>query len=291
MNTKRKQSTPAADLFHPAEHAILADYLDVSPPDSVKNIDIFDDKELQTQNDDSGTVRLRRDLWGNVSDFAVHNAVARLVLNSIQSRLPQWGVSYKAGEIQLARDYNKRHKQGISLLPRYLFEINWADSGPGFSWPEKYFVTFVPGYNRFVVTASADSPDAYGYEDLAIGHYAKDKPLEEGCRPVVSAWWSDWTDGNDERRWQDFWDEGLIDRITAHRWARPVWGPSDDDFMGADMALGMFEECGADGTPDALVEYAVQNGYVWALEYFLDRRGWLDDDWQERLEVLTRAHP
>ena len=32
MNAMRKQAVPAAGLFHPIEHAILADYLGVKPP-------------------------------------------------------------------------------------------------------------------------------------------------------------------------------------------------------------------------------------------------------------------
>ena len=102
MNTKRKQSTPAADLFHPVEHAILADYLNVKPPKCARGLDPYAEEELQLDDDDSGIVRLRPDLWGDVSNFAVHNAVARLVLNSIQYRLPQWGVVNSKGEVRLA---------------------------------------------------------------------------------------------------------------------------------------------------------------------------------------------
>ena len=51
----------------------------------------------------------------------------RLVLNSIQYRPPQWGIGDGEGNVRLARDYNSRRKQGISLLPPYLFEINWPE--------------------------------------------------------------------------------------------------------------------------------------------------------------------
>jgi len=43
-----------------------------------------------------------------------------------------------------------------------LFQINWADSGPGLSWPADYNLVWVPSFARFVLTYSADSPDAFG---------------------------------------------------------------------------------------------------------------------------------
>ncbi|MCP3870585.1 MAG: hypothetical protein GY703_21340 [Gammaproteobacteria bacterium] len=222
-----------SDLFHPIEHALLADYFGVVPPKCAKGIDPYAEAELQREGDKSGVVRIRLPFWGSVNSFTVKNAVARLALNSIQDRLPQWG----KGSTWQGRDYNDRRKLGISLLPQYLFEINWADS-----WPEKYFVTFVPGHERYVVTASADCPDTYGYEDIAIGHYSKEASLVDGCRQVLVNWWKKWTGGDPERRWQDFWGTGLIDHATARRWSVAVWGPSDDDFMMADIALGFWEQ-------------------------------------------------
>jgi len=59
------------------------------------------------------------------------------------------------------------------LIPQYLLTINWADSGPGFSWPVAYHVTWVPICDEYVVTQSADSPDAFGYCDFAIGYFLK----------------------------------------------------------------------------------------------------------------------
>ncbi len=84
---------------------------------------------------------------------------------------------------------------------------------------------------------------------------------------------------------------GLIDHATARRWSVAVWGPSDDDFMMADMALGFWEQNGAEVTRDSLIEYAVKGEYTWALRDFLDSRGWMDDDWAERLVSLEGVSP
>jgi len=58
-----------------------------------------------------------------------------------------------------------------------------------------------------------------------------------------------------------------------------------DLYMQADMALGMFEQNFADSREN-LIEYAVKQGYAWALPGFLSRRGWLDDDWNKRLKLI-----
>ena len=55
--------------------------------------------------------------------------------------------------------------------------------------------------------------------------------------------------------------------------------------MAADMALGAYDQMWAQSRED-IVRYARQYDLDWALEGFLKRRGWLDPDWQERLEQL-----
>mgnify|MGYP006303510055 CR=1 FL=1 len=56
-------------------------------------------------------------------------------------------------------------------------------------------------------------------------------------------------------------------------------------FMAADMALGAYDQMWAQSRKD-IVRYAQQYDLDWALEGFPKRRGWLDPDWQERLEQL-----
>jgi hypothetical protein len=73
------------------------------------------------------------------------------------------------------------------MPPRHLLTINWADSRPGFSWPVAYYVAWLPYYDRFVVTASADCPDGFGYCDFAIGSFGIETPLKEGARKAISA--------------------------------------------------------------------------------------------------------
>jgi hypothetical protein len=46
---------------------------------------------------------------------------------------------------------------------------NWADPGPGFSWPESYHVTILPGFNKFVLTSSRDGDAVWRCAGHAIG--------------------------------------------------------------------------------------------------------------------------
>ena len=44
----------------------------------------------------------------------------------------------------------------LAFVADFICNINWADSGPGMSWPEAYHVFRVPGFDRYVVTASRE---------------------------------------------------------------------------------------------------------------------------------------
>ena len=152
-------------------------------------------------------------------DLELRNAVASRLLAPIQGRLPQCLISC-GGESQLTRAELQRNADSVVPLPQHLFMINWADSGPGISWPEVYYVSFVPVFDRFVVTASMDSTDVWGVTDLAIGSFTGDVDLMTGVESMITAWWSA---QNREDPWAYVWDEGLIDKETAERWCDAVW--------------------------------------------------------------------
>jgi hypothetical protein len=114
-------------------------------------------------------------------------------------------------------------------MPRFLFEINWGDSGPGFSWPEAYHLAWLPGFDRYLVTASQDSPDRYGYTDVAIGHFPADQDLMEGVEQVIVGNWQHWAEEGYQHRWAYLFGTGEVDAETAEAWADEVWDPESDD--------------------------------------------------------------
>jgi hypothetical protein len=155
----------------------------VAPPDYARLVSV--EKLLNTYSQDF--ISLKPD--GSSESTSNANAVARLLLYSLQARLPQWAsIHISSAEINFARDLEEPIENRISLLPQYAFGINWADTAPGLSWPEQYYVTFVPYYERYVVTRSRESPDAYGYCDLPIDHFDMDTPLLEGLKTVICAY-------------------------------------------------------------------------------------------------------
>jgi len=210
------------NLYHPVEHAILAQFFKTKSLHPVEVDDL--EKDVGKERDYIG---LERDLWGDLdTDFnALDNAVARLVLEGIQDRLPQWGIVDKDFNALLARKISGKKKRKLSMAPQRLLSVNWATSGPGYSWPEDYYLAYVPLYDRYVVTASLDCPDAYGYSDLAIEHFPGGfKNPNSAAGKVIQNWWSE-----HQNPWGYFDNslKGTVDRDTAMDWGWKVWGNNE----------------------------------------------------------------
>lgn len=219
-------SKKTADLFTVEEHVVFANWLKVAPKcdAAVTLVDV--DTALE-----------QLGFTGRAGDYKESDAaVAAIVLERIQERLPQWASfrEIKDGNtmkevVTLGRNVKERGaKRKIETAPRHLLTINWANSGPGISWPEAYYVTWVPVYDVFVVTASADSPDAFGYCDFAIGHFPNTKEFVAEAGQKIKANWN-WQYSNfSQERWEYLFDAGLIDVETAERLADEVWGKDAD---------------------------------------------------------------
>lgn len=151
------------------------------------------------------------DAW--VGSFAVQH---------VQHRLPNCGISFEDGEVILTRTPRKVRSQKVTGLARFLFGINWADSGPGISWPADYYLVWLPGYERFVLTYSADSPEALGYCDFALGHVSPKDDWRAAVRQIVVA---DWAAQRQYGQWP--WEglvaEGHVSREEAYEWRREAW--------------------------------------------------------------------
>ena len=116
-------------------------------------------------------------------------AVAQILLHHVQDSLPQWAAITRDGELVTNRRRFARHKDArLQFNPRLLFEINWATSGPGYEWPEAYHVTYVPGLEIYIFTASRDGDDAFGCADHAIGTADKSDDLHQAARKVLTSY-------------------------------------------------------------------------------------------------------
>ncbi len=215
-------------VFHPQEHAIIAHYLDITPPDGTPDIE-----SISFDDDKTTRVGLKTDSFGNQElDSAVSDAVARIALGTVEDRLPQWGCVHEDGRVTLARSHPDSPtftKRSVISLSQHLFEINWADSGPGYSWPEAFYVTYLPYYDVFVVTGSADSPDARGYCDRSLGFFSPDKDTKEGSREIIQADWREQYEGWDQQHWAYLFYTGLVSEEEAYEWAAAIWRLADND--------------------------------------------------------------
>ena len=166
-------------------------------------------------------------------------AVAHVLLEAIEDRLPVWS-RMKGDNLIQSRSYREPHqkpRRRAALLPSELFAINWASSGPGFSWPVHYHLVWTPIYDRYVVTASADCPDAFGYADFALGHL---DPNDIAGPSVLNIIKRDWTMQRDEcsrERWERVIRTRRVKEDTAHQLAEQVWpqndGKDEDDDLAA----------------------------------------------------------
>ncbi len=212
-------TTSSVDLFTKEEHAIIADWLHVKP--------MCDTSDMPCAWDALETLGYDGKASGYGEDDA---AVADMVLERINGTLPQW-VSVKIREnddeeaiIIHGREVRARlARRKIELVPKYLMTINWADSGPGFSWPVAYHATWVPLYNEYIVTQSADCPDAYGYCDFAIGHFPETDDFTAAAANEIRGDWEWQRDQFCQARWAYLFGNGHIDEATAIRLREEVW--------------------------------------------------------------------
>lgn len=220
VNILRVSRQEAIEAFTPFEHAVLSDMFKVSRLRIAREIDIW------AAEDGDGKPLLKRDLQEYLCpDLALRNAAAEILLKPVEKDLPDY---YSLRQ----RKYVRKPGIGavgkpITLMPQHVLTINWACSGPGFDWPETYYLTYVPGYDRFVVTASEDSDDIYGCTDFAVGWFRSCRDLKASTGRVLTRFWRNVYETRDQYRWEEIYGEGLLSKDDAKRLADRVWGVED----------------------------------------------------------------
>lgn len=206
-------------IFHPVEETILSRFLDVEVPGVLDELDL-----REPQNHDGGYIGLRFNVWGEYSPHMLANSVARIALDAIQEHLPQWNPEHGGSRVVSGRRITRPVPRIVSMAPRFLFEVSLADSDEGVYWPEAYYLTYIPGFDRYVVTFSHDAPDIWGYSDLAIVSFPRGADLKDQVRQAVTGWW--WT-----KYRRNYLDRpavhpcrfGFVTADEAHAWRGQVW--------------------------------------------------------------------
>ena len=205
-------------LFLPEEHKVISTWLDAKPAEEL-SVGLTIEKALS-------------DLNLLVPDVSVRStvdwAVAAILLERIQDQLPQWA-SVRDGKATLGRTLRDRAAdRTVEITPVHLVTINWADNGPGFSWPEAYHVTYVPYYDEYIVTGSVDSTDVYGVTDFALGHFSPGEDIRKTSAQIIRSEWQFLTDNYNQYRWAYLFNEGLIDQAYADELADTIWEESGE---------------------------------------------------------------
>jgi len=214
-------------IFKPVEHAVLAKALNRPDllPEWAKDIDLteFPKKDWNEVTDGIAPTKSIE------HSHALGNVAARIALATIQHRLPQWG-SFTPGQgVTYSRTLRLFPVRKVNSQPLFLFSVNWADSGPGFSWPESYHVTWIPYYDRFLVTASSDSKDLFGFEDLSLGSFtgSSKRGADLGkIRHRILGFWQEHRDHEFEA-WEGLSKTRAIKETTVLAWRSRVWRKSD----------------------------------------------------------------
>ncbi len=204
-------------LFTEIEHALLASWFDQKPPASAAHVKV--DEAL-------AWLGFKKECGPYTRTAA---AVAHVVLEAIEHRLPVWAC-LKGGDLIQARSYrgpNQKPRRQAALLPRKLFAINWASSGPGFSWPVEYQLVWAPLYERLIVTASADCPDMFGYADFALGHFARTDDVGRSVIKIIKSDWMMQQDICSQPRWEALISTGLIEKSDIDLLVDEVWPPDE----------------------------------------------------------------
>jgi hypothetical protein len=212
-----------AHLFARSEHQILSSWLRALPNEAQES---FGGNDLPSYQIDRVAQKIAEygGDWCD-GDSWVEAAVATILLRSIEHRLPNWGTWSPETGVMLARKRRPRKdSRRLHLVPQRLFTINWATSAPGYSWPQQYNLTWVPLYERYVVTVSADSPEGLcGYPDLALGSFGAAGDLEDCVHQIIVSNWRAQVSEWDQEQWEDVLETGLISTETLMKWAGEVW--------------------------------------------------------------------
>ena len=225
---QRLKELPVVETYHPREHAILAEYLGRKKkvPKEAKKFDPYEIIPFEEGHDDAehGVV-CRPSPETSDMDKALANAVARIALAPVRLSLPRWGASAD-GEVYHTRQKDldsKLPQRGFRSPPVLALSLNWANSGPGFSWPLDYYVAWLPFYDEYVVTVSYDDPIVAGYLDLAIGTLPEKAEVEVHLKQVIQTHWEETAEYL--HGWQECWNNGIVEDPWAWRneisWAIP----------------------------------------------------------------------
>ncbi len=204
--------------FHPVEAAIARIALSLHAERGDRKLDLWD----RGMSLPSGVVHLEPGFNESERRRSASDALARMVLSGVEDTLPVF-ITVNRGVTIVTRKKRAPRSPSVRALPMFLLEVNWADSAPGISWPEAYHVGWLPGFDRWVLTSSRDTPELDGYCDRVLCHFDQcdDPAAEAGSR--IQVYWQGLKNAYGQARWASLLNAGRIAQGDVVRMASTVW--------------------------------------------------------------------
>lgn len=76
----------------------------------------------------------------------------------------------------------------------------------------------MPGFERWLLTYSADRPDAIGYRDFALGAFGAEQDWREAVREILASDWRFQFEEWNQPPWAYVWRSGLVSDAEAREW-------------------------------------------------------------------------
>jgi hypothetical protein len=156
------------------------------------------------------------------------NCVAEIALFSVQGRLPQ-GLSIREDGLTA---YSRKTWECLVpmrcdlIYPVHIVDIDRDDSHLDIACPESYYMTFLPGYNIYVICVSLGSSESYGCFDFAIDYFHSidnKAQLTSYALHLLRSWWKYQCKELQLPHWTGVLRAGLIEAESALFLRDQVW--------------------------------------------------------------------
>jgi len=218
-------------VFTPKQMVVLYTWFHLPAPKVTQTKDGYKSKVSSSDVEEEMGIEER----GSTSVTTTDVAVARILLSPVAKRLPQWAsVDIDKHEVYLERDNSwtdvRVVKPIVALISRRILTVDWSQTPVG-AGPEEYRATWVPGFDKVVITGSTDSEELYGHTDFALGYCEPGETLVTDIGKILKDWWLEQRQEWDQAPWSLI-DAGIIDECTANRLRDEAWSDDSEESEG-----------------------------------------------------------
>ncbi|MBU3667608.1 MAG: hypothetical protein FGM53_03600 [Rhodocyclaceae bacterium] len=190
-------------IYTDTEKALLCDYFNIQRPTALQQLNLYKNDHVTVLLDDQ-----------ELPEIELASAVGQIALNG-----------HCSDNSFLKKGVTAPRKNGDHevLIPRLLFTIRWPDSFMDDAWTESYYITFFPGFDRYVVTASQSPNETFDLDEVAIGWRYAGEPRLKIAEDIITQSWQELHGKLSGGAWQSVEKSGLVSMNEACMWRNHVW--------------------------------------------------------------------